>query len=122
MSSKEGKVKKKADAKYPAATMAVYGPDDKRATKMVAAIIGSAGAEPGPMRKWVSWLTDVRADKKVAQELMEFLKEHGVKQVLTVDRIIGCPHEEGPDYPEGMRCPLCPFWSNRDRFTHEVEA
>ena len=43
--------------------MAVYGPDDRRATKMVVAIVGSA-KKPGPMRKWVSWLTD--GLKKVA--------------------------------------------------------
>jgi len=118
----DGGMRKKADAEYPAATMAVYGPDDRRATKMVVAIVGSAKAEPGPMRKWVSWLTDVRADKKVAQELKEFLKEHRVKRDIAVERIIGCPHEEGLDYPEGMKCPLCPFWSNRNRFTHEPEA
>ena len=49
-------------------------------------------------------------------------EEHRVKQVIAVERIIGCPHEEGLDYPEGMKCPLCPFWSNRNRFTHEPEA
>jgi hypothetical protein len=36
------------------------------------------------------------------------------------DRIIGCPHEEGKDYPAGDVCPQCPFWANRDRFTHEL--
>jgi len=33
--------------------------------------------------------------------------------------IIGCPHEEGTDYPEGKSCPQCPFWAGRDRFTQE---
>ena len=113
--------KRLAETKYPAATMAVYGPDDRRATKMVVAIVGNAGVDPGPMRKWVSWLADVRVDEKVMKEVKDFLKEHGVKQVLSVDRIIGCPHEEGLDYPEGMKCPLCPFWSHRNRFTHETE-
>jgi len=36
-----------------------------------------------------------------------------------VDRIIGCPHEEGIDYPLGRTCPRCPFWAGIDRFTHE---
>jgi hypothetical protein len=33
------------------------------------------------------------------------------------DRIIGCPHEEGIDYPLGSTCPLCPFWKDKDRWT-----
>jgi hypothetical protein len=37
------------------------------------------------------------------------------------DRIIGCPHEEGIDYPEGEECPLCPFWKGRDRWSGERE-
>jgi hypothetical protein len=48
-----------------------------------------------------------------------FLKEHHVKSAATVDKIIGCPHEKGIDYPEGKPCPQCPFWAGRDRFTHE---
>ena len=38
---------------------------------------------------------------------------------MTSDRIIGCPHEEGIDYPMGRTCPRCPFWAGIDRFTHE---
>jgi hypothetical protein len=30
--------------------------------------------------------------------------------------IIGCPHEEGIDYPEKEDCPQCPFWKGRDRW------
>ena len=114
-------MKKKARPTYPAATMAFYGPDDEHASKMVVAIVAGPTVEPGPMRKWMSGLTDVRADQRIGHEVAEFLKAHGVKQVVSTDRIIGCPHEEGQDYPEGMKCPLCPFWKNRDRFTHEIE-
>ena len=115
-------MKKKPDAKFPAATMAFYGPDDKHASKAVVAIVASATSDVGPIRKWMSGLTDVRADQRIGNEIQAFLKEHGVKQVVSTDRIIGCPHEEGQDYPEGMKCPLCSFWSHRDRFTHEPEA
>ena len=38
------------------------------------------------------------------------------------DRLIGCPHEEGIDYPMGRTCPRCPFWANIDRITHEPIA
>jgi hypothetical protein len=48
-----------------------------------------------------------------------FLQEHHVKSAATVDKIIGCPHEEGIDYPEGKPCPQCSFWAGRNRFTHE---
>jgi MFS family permease len=44
----------------------------------------------------------------------------GVRSVAMVDRIIGCPHEEGVDYPEGEECPECPFWRGKDRFDHAV--
>jgi hypothetical protein len=49
--------------------------------------------------------------------VLQFLESQGAKSVVMTDRIIGCPHEEGIDYPEGEPCPQCPFWANRDRFT-----
>ena len=36
------------------------------------------------------------------------------------ESIIGCPHEEGKDYPDSQVCPQCPFWGNRDRWTGEI--
>ena len=67
------KISRKGFHGYPIATVAYYGPDIKRASK-----------------------------------------------VVITDRIIGCPHEEGLDYPEGSKCPQCPFWAFRDRFTGEI--
>ena len=49
-----------------------------------------------------------------------FIEQHDVKSVVLSDRIIGCPHEEGIDYPQGEACPRCPFWAIRDRWTGEV--
>jgi hypothetical protein len=40
--------------------------------------------------------------------------------VAAFDRIIGCPHEEGIDYPEGEICMKCPFWAHRDRWSGEI--
>jgi hypothetical protein len=107
-------IKKRHKAKYPAATIAFYGPDDVLATKVVVAIIQSETSEPDPMRKWSSEGTDVRQDKGIGEEIEAFLKEHNVKDVVLTDGIIGCPHEEGIDYPEGTNCPLCPFWKDLD--------
>ncbi|WP_244144532.1 hypothetical protein [Paraburkholderia hospita] len=51
---------------------------------------------------------------------MRFIEQLGARSVAAVNRIIGCSHEEGIDYPEGESCPRCPFWSNRDRWSGEI--
>lgn len=104
---------------YPVATVAYYGPTDQRASKVVASIISAEGAEP-EMRKWLSESADVRRDPEIGQELLLFIDAHGPKSVVLAERIMGCPHEEGIDYPEGEYCPRCPFWRNRDRFSGHV--
>jgi len=105
---------------YPAATIALYGPTAERASKVAVAIIREEGADPDPLRRWFSEDGDVRFEPGIGAEMMAFIREHGVRSVIMTDRIIGCPHEEGVDYPEGQKCPQCPFWANRDRFTHET--
>jgi hypothetical protein len=72
------------------------------------------------MRKWYS-TEDVRKDLDLYDEVLEFIKTHEVKSVAMADRIIGCPHEEGIDYPDGESCPECPFWQGRDRWSGEFE-
>ena len=102
---------------FPVATIAYYGPDDKFASKAVAGIILREGAEVAFMERWFSGGSDVRSDRSITQQILEFVQQHRVERVAMVDRIIGCPHEEGVDYPEGQSCPQCPFWANRDRWT-----
>jgi hypothetical protein len=102
---------------YPAATISCYGPTDQRASKLVASIIQHEGAEPEPIRKWDSETLDVRTDPEITADVLRFLESNGAKSIAMADRIIGCPHEEGIDYPKGEPCPQCPFWANRDRFT-----
>jgi hypothetical protein len=108
-------------SKYPAATLAFYGPTDQFATKAVVGIIPRDCDYVDLIHKWITTLGDIRADHKIGAEIRRFLKTHNVKSVVTVDRIIGCPHEEGKDYPEGTECPQCPFWAGRDRFTGEMK-
>jgi hypothetical protein len=43
---------------------------------------------------------------------------NGVRQVVVARGIIGCPHEEGVDYPDGGECPMCPFWHGKDRWAN----
>ena len=109
---------KKGFRGYPVATIAFYGPDDKTATKVVASIVAHEDAEPEPMKKWYSD-RDLRNDESILSGIKEFLTGHGARSVVMPDRIIGCPHEEGIDYPEGQECPICPFWTGRDRWTGE---
>ena len=69
------------------------------------------------LERWFSDEGDVRVDPRVEAEVIAFIKGHGVKTVVIADAIMGCPHEEGIDYPDGASCPKCPYWAGRDRFT-----
>ena len=106
--------------KYPIGTIAAYGPDNTLATKLVAAVFKKPGRkEPDDLQRWFIQGGDVRKDPGIAAEVADFLKRHGVQETVVNERIMGCPHEEGVDYPLGSTCPQCPFWANVDRFTHE---
>ena len=68
------------------------------------------GAEP-ILKRWVA--TDVMTSPKVQQELQDFFLQHGVRQVALSQGNLGCPHEEGEDFPPGADCPFCPFWKGK---------
>ena len=97
-------------ARFPIGTVACYGPDEKRTTKIAAAVIPHEGAEP-VLKRWVA--TDVTTNPKVQQELKDFFLQHGVQQVAMSQGNLGCPHEEGEDFPVGEDCPFCPFWKGK---------
>jgi len=101
---------------YPVATIAFYGPDDSRASKVAVGIVVKEGAEATFLERWHSDIADVRSDPHINEKILTFIRSNEVKSVVLVDRIIGCPHEEGVDYPEGETCPQCPFWAARDRW------
>ena len=111
---------KKGFRGYPVATVALYGPDDRCATKIAVGIVVDESDEVVELRRWQTQATDLRDDPEIEKELLQFLRDRGVQSVVISDRIIGCPHEEGIDYPEGEVCPECPFWAHRDRWTGEV--
>ncbi len=96
--------------KYPIGTVALYGPDDKKTTKIVAAAIVDKDAEP-ILERWVG--TDVQESPKVQQGIKDFFVKHQVQSVVASDRNMGCPHEEGEDFPDGGDCPFCPFWRGK---------
>src|SRR6185369_2194920 len=106
--------------KYPFGTVAIYGPDSEVATKLVGAVFSKPGhPKPNQIQRWVTHAGDIRDDPVIAAEVAAFFKTHGVKQTVISDRIMGCPHEEGVDYPVGTVCPQCPFWATVGRFTHQ---
>ncbi|MFH1068028.1 MAG: hypothetical protein V1794_00270 [Candidatus Glassbacteria bacterium] len=91
-----------------------------RATKVAVGIVVYEDAESDPLERWFAKDSDVRFDRAIETEILEFLRRNGVKSVVMTGYIIGCPHEEGIDYPEGQVCPQCPYWANRDRWTGEL--
>ncbi len=107
---------KKGFRGYPIGTVAFYGPDNKRATKVVATVVPGENQELTNLRRRFNDQLDVRVDSRIGAEVFAFLRRHGVRSVVVTSGIFGCPHEEGIDYPEGEACPQCPFWAGRDRF------
>ena len=95
--------------------MAYYGPDDSRASKVAVGIVSSEGAQPS-MFRFFSEAGDVRHDAEIERTVLDLCLEHGVRTVVATSSLIGCPHEEGIDYPRGAVCPQCPFWAGRDRW------
>ena len=104
----------------PIATIAYYGPDNETATKVAVGIVDK-NDEVVSLRRWPVKSIDVRIDRMINQEILSFLKQQNVRSVVIAGKIIGCPHEEGTDYPEGSTCPECPYWAKIDRWTGEVQ-
>lgn len=101
---------------FPAATVAFYGPDDARASKVVVTILPAKGAEPTHLVAFTSDAPDVREDHLVGERVMAFVEKHEALSVFVAEEVLGCAHEEGVDYPAGTACPACPFWAVNDRW------
>ena len=104
---------------YPVGTLAFYGPDDTFANKVAVGFIEYENAEP-EMNVWFADQEDVRLDRKIGGEITDYLISRGVKSVVASDGIVGCPHQEGIDYPEGTDCPQCPFWNGKHSVRSET--
>ncbi|WP_245425027.1 hypothetical protein [Rhizobium sp. M10] len=89
---------------------------------MAVSIIPAPHSEPADLRRWFAETGDLRTDETVVAEIVAFLRENDVKSVVAMDGIVGCPHEEGIDYPLGEACPDCSYWKGRNRWTGELEA
>ena len=102
------------------ATIAFYGPSAEHASKVAVGIVEREGVEPEVLETWHSEKRDLRHDDEIGHEIVRFIREHQVISVVMADRIIGCPHEEGIDYPLGESCPECPYWRGRDRWLGDL--
>jgi hypothetical protein len=87
----------------------------KLASKVAVAVIVAPDTEPVALRRWFAESGDVRNDAATFEQIAFFLRGHKVRTVAMAEGMMGCPHEEGIDYPQGEACPECPFWVGRDR-------
>ncbi len=101
---------------YPLGALAYYGPDDHTCTRITAAVINAPNARP-QFRHW--WGESPETDPWVIAEIGEFFRLYRVREAVMTEGIIGCPHDEGIDYPEDEECPYCPFWNARQPSTIE---
>jgi hypothetical protein len=97
----------------PIGTVAFYGPDHRRATKVVVGF--GRGGGISDLQKWLVDAGDVRDDDGIMQSVTDCLVARGAASIVVTPGIYGCPHEEGIDYPDGGVCPACPFWADHDR-------
>jgi len=93
--------------KFPIGVLVYFGPDDKTITKIVAVVLESPGTDP-ILKSWNG--LGVTTDREVALEIGLYFKKYHATEVVMTDSVVGCPHEEGVDYPVGEPCPYCPYW------------
>jgi hypothetical protein len=85
---------------YPIGTIAFSGPTNRHASKVAVGIVrDSEGVDE--LERWFQRKLDVRVDSEIGSEVEAFLRRHGVRRVVVAKGILGCPHEEGVDYPDG---------------------
>jgi hypothetical protein len=106
---------KQGDVGFPKATLAFYGPNNKRASKAVLGIFLRDDAE-AIIHRYFTEDIDARYAIDIQENILARIREHDVRSFIMMEEIFGCPHEEGIDYPKGESCPQCPFWKGRDRF------
>src|SRR5215468_9856911 len=82
LSKRLSKKSKKGMRGWPIATIAYYGPDASRATKVVVSVIPNEHVEPGEMHDWQIVHGDVRKKPEIAAEMLLFMETNGAKSVV----------------------------------------
>lgn len=101
---------------YPVLTVAYYGPDDKRATKVAVGLIRSEDSKADILERIFTTDSDARYDLSIRKRVAAHMEEQAPASVAMSQAILGCPHEEGIDYAEGTSCPHCPAWDRVNPF------
>lgn len=95
------------------AAIGFFGPDDQTATQATVSIIRGEN-EILFKKSWQAKKGDVRQDAAINHAIAEYISGFKVEKVVFSERILGCPHEPGKDFPLGEDCPLCPFWAQAE--------
>ncbi len=74
-------------------------------------VILKEGDEPDALERWNPSDSAVRFDQEICGAALAFMAAHQVKTVVLSAGIIGCPHEEGVDDPEGQKWVQRPTWA-----------
>jgi hypothetical protein len=64
------------DGEFPLGTLIFYGPDNRHASKVVAAVFARDGAEP-VLQRWFERHVDVRLDRRIGDEVARFFRTPG---------------------------------------------
>src|SRR5215210_8101019 len=77
---------KKGFRGFPVATVAFYGPDNRRASKLAVGIVLTENQEAVELKRWFAEPGDVREDVRMAEEVLAYMDGFGVRSVAMVDR------------------------------------
>lgn len=111
------KKSKKGFQGYPVITISYFGSNIDVATKVSVGFIAEENSEMQTEK--FSTENDIREDEAIQSTIVKIIDRSGAKTVALNDKIIGCPHEEGADFPEGAECPECKYWAGKVRVTEE---
>lgn len=106
---------KKGFQGYPVITISYFGSNIDVATKVSVGFIAEENSEMQTEK--FSTENDIREDEAIQSTIVKIIDRSGAKTVALNDTIIGCPHEEGTDFPEGEECPECKYWAGKVRVT-----
>src|SRR5439155_7347178 len=76
---------------YPVGTVAFYGPDAQRASKVAVTVIVAPDTEPVALRRWFAESGDIRNDVAILDEVVLFLRGHEARSVAMTEGNIRMP-------------------------------
>ena len=98
----------KQKSKFPVGIVANFGPDNQTITKIVAMIVPGYDLKPRH-KTWIK--PETSSDSEIANQIGQFFLDFNTTDIVIAEGVIGCPHDEGVDFPVGEDCPYCPYWA-----------